>query len=71
MSRLQYRCAIYHLMTHGDGRRSLFHNDRHDVPFTRSLALREVAAVRDQKASKRKNESRIPSLTPDHFARPT
>ena len=35
--RLQYPGAIYHLVTRGDGRRTLFHDDGHDARFTQGL----------------------------------
>ncbi len=35
--RLQYENAIYHIVTRGDGRRLLFHDDRHYERFTEGL----------------------------------
>ena len=36
--RLRYPCAIYHLVTRGDGRRTLFHGDGHYARFTQGLS---------------------------------
>ena len=36
--RLQYPGAIYHLVTRGDGRRTLFHDDGHYARFTQGLS---------------------------------
>ena len=38
LPRLQYPGAIYHLVTRGDGRRTLFHDDGHYVRFTQGLS---------------------------------
>jgi putative transposase len=38
LPRLQYAGAIYHIVTRGDGRRKLFHDDGHFERFTRGLA---------------------------------
>ena len=38
MPRLQCPGAIYHLVTRGDGRRSLFHDDGHYARFTQGLS---------------------------------
>ena len=38
MPRLQYSGAIYHLVTRGDGRRTLFHDDGHYARFTQGLS---------------------------------
>ncbi len=38
LPRLQYPGAIYHIVTRGDGRRRLFHDDGHYERFTRGLA---------------------------------
>jgi len=38
LPRLQYPGAIYHIVTRGDGRRKLFHDDGHFERFTRGLA---------------------------------
>ena len=35
--RLQYPGAIYHLVTRGNGRRTLFHDDGHYSRFTQGL----------------------------------
>jgi putative transposase len=37
LPRLQYEDAIYHIVTRGDGRRKLFHDDRHYQRFTQGL----------------------------------
>lgn len=37
LPRLQYSGAIYHLVTRGDGRRTLFHDDGHYERFTQGL----------------------------------
>ncbi len=36
--RLQFSGAIYHIVTRGDGRRAVFHDDGHYERFTRGLA---------------------------------
>ena len=36
--RLRYPGAIYHLVTRGDGRRTLFHDDGHYAQFTQGLS---------------------------------
>ena len=36
--RLQYSGAIYHLVTRGDGRRALFHDEEHYTRFTQGLS---------------------------------
>jgi len=36
--RLQFPGAIYHIVTRGDGRRAVFHDDGHDARFTDGLA---------------------------------
>ena len=36
--RLRYPGAIYHLVTRGDGRRTLFHDDGHYARFTQGLS---------------------------------
>ena len=36
--RLRYPGAIYHLVTRGDGRRTLFHDDAHYARFTQGLS---------------------------------
>ena len=38
LPRLQYPGAIYHIVTRGDGRRKIFHDDGHYERFTRGLA---------------------------------
>ncbi len=38
LTRLQYPVAIYHIVTRGDGRRKVFHDDGHYERFTRGLA---------------------------------
>ena len=38
LPRLQYPDAIYHIVTRGDGRRKIFHDDGHYERFTRALA---------------------------------
>lgn len=38
LPRIQYPSAIYHIVTRGDGRRKLFHDDGHYERFTRGLA---------------------------------
>ncbi len=37
LPRLEYSNAIYHIITRGDGRRQLFHDDRHYERFTQGL----------------------------------
>lgn len=37
LPRLQYENAIYHVVTRGDGRRRLFHDDGHYQRFTQGL----------------------------------
>ena len=37
LPRLQYPDAIYHVLTRGDGRQQLFHDDRHYERFTQGL----------------------------------
>ena len=37
LPRLQYENAIYHLITRGDGRRKLFHDEGHYERFTKGL----------------------------------
>jgi putative transposase len=37
LPRLEYPNAIYHVVTRGDGRRQLFHDDRHCERFTQGL----------------------------------
>jgi REP element-mobilizing transposase RayT len=36
--RLQFPGAIYHIVTRGDGRRAIFHDDGHYARFTDGLA---------------------------------
>ena len=36
--RVQFPGAIYHVVTRGDARRKIFHDDGHDQRFTRGLA---------------------------------
>ena len=36
--RLQFPGAIYHIVTRGDGRRAIFHDDGHYARFTNGLA---------------------------------
>jgi putative transposase len=38
LPRLQYAGAIYHIVTRGDGRRKLFHDEGHFERCTRGLA---------------------------------
>ena len=38
LPRIQYPGAIYHIVTRGDGRRKIFHDDGHYERFTRGLA---------------------------------
>ncbi len=45
--RLQYSSAIYHLVTRGDGRRTLFHDDGHYARFSQGL-IDEVSRSLDR-----------------------
>ena len=38
LPRIQYPGAIYHIITRGDGRREIFHDDGHYERFTRGSA---------------------------------
>ena len=38
LPRIQYPGAIYHLLTRGDGRRALFHDEGHYTRFTQGLS---------------------------------
>ncbi len=44
LPRLQYPGAMYHILTRGDGRRRLFHDDRHYERFTKDCLTRSTGA---------------------------
>ena len=43
--RVQFPGAIYHVITRGDGRRELFHDQGHYQRFSEGLAFVDVASV--------------------------
>ena len=57
--RVKFPGAIYHVVTRGDGRQLLFHDDRHYQRFTEGKAPRDT----------HKLEVILPSLTPLVFER--